>query len=197
MARGTALESQKMVVPGDRAELQVADGRISLHKEATTQRSPTNVAAAVDQVRGVTVQLPTRNEPGWVHVSVVNGSPPPPGAMAAAGDPWTLPITSRGTSAARRLAKMVERHVQVRGLPSESSTITTSSGVVLDPDGPVTPKPERRGSEGAPNGGGAANGGAAGGGADLVQSLRELADLHASGALTDEEFQQAKDRLLR
>lgn len=191
MARGTSLESQKLVVHGDRAELHVADGRISLHKEATTQRSPTDVAVGVDQVRGVTVQPPTRNGPGWVHVSVVNGSPPPPGAMAAAGDPWTLPITSRGTGAARRLAKMVERHVQMRGLPSESSSVTTSSGVVMDPDGPVTPKPEHRGSEGA------RDGGAADDGADLVQSLKELADLHASGALTDEEFQQAKDRLLR
>jgi hypothetical protein len=30
----------------------------------------------------------------------------------------------------------------------------------------------------------------------LTRTLRELADLHRTGALTDEEFQRAKDRVL-
>jgi hypothetical protein len=163
-----------------------------VHKEATTQATPTDVEFGVDRVRGVTVEAPTRGDPGWLHVAVVGGSPPPPTGLAAAGDPYTLPLTSRATSAARRLARMVERHVQARGLPSQDDGVGSSSGVVLNPVG--TPSPKRPYTTPTEPETGTDSGG--GGDGDLVGQLRELADLHAAGALSDDEFQLAKDRLL-
>lgn len=174
----TALETKDLVVEGDRSELRLEAGRFVLRKEATTQAEPTEVSFGVDQVRAATLNRPSGGEPGWLHVAVVGGSPPPPGGLAAASDPYTLPLAGRATGSARRLAKMIERHVQVRGLPRDErdTGVRPSTGVVVNPVG--TPPP------------------AAASGDDLVRRLQELAQLHQVGALTDEEFERAKARVL-
>lgn len=189
MSDQTALESQDLVVTGDRAELRLEHGRIVMHKQASTQARPTEVAFGVDQVRGASLETPRGT--GWLHVSVVGGSPPPPSGLAAMGDPYTLPLAGRATSTARRLVKMIERHVQQRGMPSEMARATASSGVIVRANGdrPVTPPPDVGVSSGD-HGRKDANA------PDLVARLGELADLHESGALTDAEFEQAKARVL-
>lgn len=200
MSDQTALESHELVVTGDRAELRLEHGRIVIHKQATTQARPTEVAFGVDQVRGATLQTPRGI--GWLHVSVVGGSPPPPSGLAAMGDPYTLTLTGRGTSAARRLVKMIERHVQQRGMPSEVARASASSGVIVRADGdrPVAPLPavEVVPDDGVSRAAGGARAGEEEADADdMVTRLRELADLHDAGALTDAEFEQAKARVLR
>ncbi len=188
MGDRTGLESQELVVAGDRSELRLGDGRIVIHKEATTQARPTEVEFDVDQVRGATMETPRGG--GWLHVSVVGGSPPPPSGLAATGDPYTLPLTGRGTAAARRLVRLVERHVQERGMPSVAPGAAGSSGVVVHDGGgrPAQVGSDRDGPS-ADEDEGSSSG-------DVVARLRELADLHAAGALTDDEFDQAKARVL-
>ena len=189
----TALETKDLVVEGDRSELRLADGEFVLRKEATTQARPTEVQFDIDRVRGATLQRPSGGEPGWLHIAVVGGSPPPPGGLAAASDPYTLPLAGRANGGARRLARMVERHVQVRGLPSDTSATgdSQSTGVVLNPDGPLTPHTGGRAA--TTTGDGSVEDAASD---DLVTRLRELADLHETGALTDAEFERAKARVL-
>lgn len=190
MSDRTALEEQQLVVAGDRSELRLEHGRIVIHKQATTQARPTEVTFDIDQVRGASLETPRGS--GWLHVSVVGGSPPPPSGLAATGDPYTLPLTGRGTSAARRLVKLVERHVQQRGMPPEVAPATASSGVIVHADGdrPVPPAQDADVVSDARVHEEAASG-------DVVARLRELADLHAAGALTDAEFEQAKARVLQ
>lgn len=183
MVDATALETRDLVVEGDRGELRLEAGTITVRKDAAVQARPTEVEVGVEQVRGATLEAPSRRQPGWLHVAVVGGSPPPVSGLAAAGDPYTLPLTSRGAGPARRFVKLVERHVRERGRPSEAADVRTSTGVVLDPDGPLSPRTPAPGASAEPDD-------------DLVARLRELADLHAGGALSDDEFQRAKDRLL-
>ena len=147
---------------------------------------------AVDQVRGAELESPSRGGLGWLHLSVVGGSPPPPTGLAAAGDPYTLPVDSRGVGAAKKLVRMVERHVQARGLPSDTAEVGTSSGVVLEPARVPSPKDP----DGPPQGGATSAPGIEPAEDDLVGHLRDLADLHEAGALTDDEFRRAKQRLL-
>jgi hypothetical protein len=115
----TALEAARLVVRGDRGELSADGGRITISKQAPTRDAPTTVEFGVGQVRGAQVQTSSRGSRGWLHVGVVGGSPPPPGDLAAVGDPYTLPLTPRSVGAARRFAKLVDRHVQARGMPGE------------------------------------------------------------------------------
>lgn len=194
----TALETKDLVVEGDRSELRLAGGEFVLRKEATTQARPTEVQFGIDRVRGATLQRPSGGEPGWLHIAVVGGSPPPPGGLAAASDPYTLPLVGRTNGAARRLARMVERHVQVRGLPVDTgaSADSQSTGVVLNPDGPLTPPTGNRSSSAIAEAPVSEAPVADDAGDDLVARLRELADLHEAGALTDAEFERAKARVL-
>jgi hypothetical protein len=258
MAETTRLERTSHVVPGDRSELRLEDGHLTLTKEAGTQARPTSVTVPVDQVRSVTLQRPSRGRPGWLHLAVVNGSPTPPSELAATGDPYTLPLTTRHLHAARRLERMIDDHVRRRGLPHVESGAEagTGSGVIVNPPLPPPPSepPSSTMSPGDPGAGtdavappdstaagapatgaaeeatGAAEGvpgaaeGASGSGAEspapgapvppppppsgsavpegeiprdqLAGHLRELADLHEAGALTDTEFEQAKRRVL-
>ncbi len=191
-AAETALERQRLVVRGDRAELRLEDGHLTVHKDATTQARPTEVTVAVDQVRGAELEAPPRGGLGWLHLSVVGGSPPPPTRLAAAGDPYTLPVDSRGVGAAKKLVRMVERHVQARGLPPDTAEVGTSSGVVLEPA--RVPSPED--PDGPPQADATSAPGIEPAKDDLVGHLRDLADLHEAGALTDDEFRRAKERLL-
>lgn len=183
MADRTALERAKLTIAGDRAELRVEDGRITVTKEAPTRAAPTEVTVGTDQVRGTQLQLPSRRARGWLHLSVVGGSPVPPGELAAAGDPYTLPLVSRAVVAAKRFARLVDRHLHVRGMPpdlggqgdgrSPSVAVRTASTTAPEAASPRGPS------------------------ANLVKELQALAELHASGALTDDEFDRAKARLLR
>jgi hypothetical protein len=188
----TALEAARLVVRGDRGQLNAEGGRITISKLAPTRDAPTTVEFGVDQVRGAQVRPPSRGSPGWLHVGVVGGSPPPPGDLAAVGDPYALLLNSRSVAAARRFVKLVDRHVQGRGMPSEvgpsGGRLSSSVTVFQAPTG--TPPPSR-----ADAGGDVASGGGADP-ADLVEELRTLAELHQSGELTDAEFERAKARVL-
>lgn len=206
MPEGTTLERARLVVEGVRSELVLEGGRITITKEAPTQAAPSTVDVGVERVRGTTLNAPSRGERGWLHVAVAGGSPAPPGELAAAGDPYTLPITSRSASAARRFARLVDKHVAERGMPPDPRVggRRYSSGVSLvDPPDEVAGPAEPAGPDGediprAP--GDAVTEPEAVDATDadrFVTRLRELADLHASGALTDEEFERAKARLLR
>lgn len=211
MSRATTLERSHLVITGVRAELVLEDGHITITKQTPTQAAPSTVTVGVDRVRGTSVNVPSRGGRGWIHVAVAGGSPAPPSELAAAGDPYTLPITSRSASSAKRFARLVDKHVAERGMPRDPRVAGRqySSGVSLvDPPGDdeharSAPAPEARDVGAAPPDGprdtpdgtpddldGTTD-------ADrLVGQLRELAELHRAGALTDEEFERAKTRLL-
>jgi hypothetical protein len=181
----TALERTDLVVPGDGAELRLEGGRITISKRALTQERPTTVEFGVDQVRGAQLRTSSRGSRGWLHVAVVGGSPAPPGELAAAGDPYALPLSPTSLGPARRLARLVERHIRARGMPHDEGPNEgrLSSGVSIT-SAPVTadtPAEETR---------------ASGDPADFVAELRTLAELRSSGALTEEEFDRAKARVL-
>jgi hypothetical protein len=116
MADATALERSRLTIRGVRAVLALEDGRITLTKDGPPQAS---VTFTVAQVRGTVLEPGSRGTRGWIHIAVVGGSLAPPGELAAMSDPYTLPITTRGAVTARRLARMVEKHLRERGLPPE------------------------------------------------------------------------------
>jgi hypothetical protein len=220
----TRLERTSLVVPADRCELRLQDGRITIVKERAAQDEPTGVTFAAGEVRGATLERPTRGQPGWLHLAVVGGTPAPTTDLGSALDPYTLPVTSRNVAAAKRVVRLVTQHVQERGLPTEpqpgtgrvSSSVTVTAAPGATSTTPTTPAPPvpppspsspssppspeapaiDRGevpdaldeptppAEDRPEVGG------------LARTLRELADLHRTGVLTDEEFQRAKDRVL-
>ncbi len=115
----TGLERESLVIRGVRSELTLDGGVITIVKEATTQAHPTTVTIDVSTVRGSTVETPKRGGRGWFHVASTNGSPAPVGELAATGDPYALPITGRQVGACRKLARMIDRHVRERGLPTD------------------------------------------------------------------------------
>lgn len=223
MTRATALERTRFVIRGVRSELSVEDGRITITKGSPTEETPRSVSFGVDQVRGSALELPPRGGRGWLHVAVAGGSPTPPGELAAAGDPYTLPITPRSLRAARKLGRLIEKHVRERGMPSEAGPNEGrySSGVNLtSPDDhtrPVraasqaprlaerrtgvdtrrTPRPTDGVAKAGERETGAGAGARERAAGRLVVHLRELADLRDAGVLSDEEFERAKARLLR
>jgi hypothetical protein len=229
MREQTRLERTRHVVRGERSELRLEDGAITLVKEATTQTRPTSITVAIDRVRGTTLERPTARQRGWLHLAVVDGTPTPPSELAAASDPYTLPLSSRQVPAARRLIRMITDHVQRRGLPhqDERTPARPSTGVIVTSAAPppeptrVDGAPRRVAGESeptapsleptapnleptAPNTEPSAPAteealpGAAppGDGHQLIGQLRELADLHRQGALSDDEFERAKQRVL-
>jgi hypothetical protein len=207
----TRLERTSHVVPGERCELRIDAGCISITKE-TVGQEPTAVRVPVAQVRGATLERPSRSQPGWLHLAVIGGSPAPTSDLGAALDPYTLPITTRTVAAAKRVVRLVTQHVQQRGLPPEPASgggRSSTSVIVTSPAGvdartatppPPVPPPGATAADAGPGatadaGPGAADAGNDGSGS-LVTTLRELADLHAAGALTDEEFERAKAQVL-
>jgi hypothetical protein len=210
----TALESRHLVVPGDRAELELGDGRLVLRSRSGGTAEVAERVVAVDQVRGATLRPPSRGEPGWLHVSVIGGTPAPSGGLSVAMDPYTIPLASRGgVAAARRLVKMVERHLQERGKPRDTvaSDLARSTGVLVRSNGaasaPAASVPEQAPAadaevlvadderavvegEHAPVGDGPAAPD------ELVERLKELAALRDSGVLTEAEFKRAKKRVI-
>jgi hypothetical protein len=203
----TRLERVSHVVPGERCELRIHDGELSITKE-TVGQEPTAVRIPAAQVRGATLERPSRNQPGWLHLAVIGGSPAPTGDLGAALDPYTLPVTTRTLAAAKRVVRLVTQHVQERGLPPEpssgggrtsTSVIVTSPTEARTPTTPPPPVPPPGAVPAEPDPGASADGdadAAAAGQGSLVATLRELADLHAAGALTDEEFERAKAQVL-
>lgn len=211
MADGTALERARLTIRGVRAELVLEDGRFTLTKEGPP---PTSVTVSVDRVRSTAIEPGSR---GWIHLSVVGGSSTPPGELAAMSDPYTLPLTSRSAVTARRLARLVEKHVHERGVPSEpafadalatggrfSSAVSLTRGpapVRLSPDRadatsphlivsslPSEPPPPGPPAPPRPS--------VPPPGDELTTQLRQLGELHTAGVLTDAEFERAKARLL-
>lgn len=201
MTDQTALERTDLVVPGDGAELRLERGRVTISKRALTQESPTTVEFGVDEVRGAQLRSSSRGSRGWLHVAVVGGSPAPPGELAAAGDPYALPLTPASVGPARRLARLVERHIRERGMPQDvgPNEGRLSSGVAIT-RAPVTADAATSTSDEAAAQVPAASSREAvrapGDPAEFVAELRTIAELHASGALTDEEFERAKARVL-
>lgn len=197
MGDTTRLERASHVVRGDRSELRLEDGRITIEKGATTQFRPTTVSFPVSEVRHATVRRPTRGASGWVHVAVVDGSPAPPSELAAAGDPYTLPLTTRGLAEARKLARMIDDHVQRRGLPSDANAETPYLGVALtdaEPtqraapaDDPAPPSAPPRPAVTAAS--------TPARDSEAIEHLRQLDGLHRAGVLSDTEYDQAKRRL--
>jgi hypothetical protein len=201
----TRLERTSLVVPSDRCELRLEGAGITITKERAAQQEPTGVAFPVAQVRGATLERPSRGRPGWLHVSVIGGTPAPTADLAAALDPYTLPVTSRNVAVARRLVRLVAEHVRQRGLPPEptpasarrstSVTVTSPSASATAPAGP-TPAGPTPAHPPAPTAAPTPPPTGQGTGGDLVGTLRQLADLHASGALSDDEFERAKAKVL-
>lgn len=175
----TALERAQVSLAGARAELTVDDGRITITHHDPMGGEATRVEVGVEQVRGTHLEAPSRGTPGWLHLDVVDGSPTPPSGLAAAGDPYTITVPSRQLGAARRLAKLVERHVQARGLPHDHGPNEGrySSGVTVTaaPRTVSSPTPRQRG--------------------EAAEHLEMLARLRACGALTDAEVARATQRI--
>lgn len=197
----TALETVRLTLREDGAQLQVADGRITLRKRTPTGDAPSEVTFGVGEVRGTELQAPTRRGRGWLHVAVVGGTSPPPGALAAASDPYTVPLSPRSVGVARRLARLVARHLRTRGLPPDRvGAAGGSTGVSLTRAGRATGDPAAppRTAEAASRSRAeaATRDRAEDAGSALVTELRALTDLHDRGALTDAEFEAAKARLL-
>lgn len=205
----TRLERASRSVRGERSELRLEEGYITITKESATQAQPTEVSFAIDQVRAATLRRPSHGAPGWLHVAVVDGSPAPPSELAATGDPYTLPLTSRGLADARKLARLISDHVQRRGLPSDGASpgATLSPAVVLTSDPPPPREEPASDATGArspdpsdpptlPDPPAPTEIAAEVEGSELPERLRQLAELHRAGALTDEEFDRAKQRLL-
>ncbi len=207
MRDSTRLERTSQVVRGDRSELRLENGTITMTKEATTQATPTRVTVGIEQVRNVSLERPSRGGRAWLHLGVVDGSPAPPTELAAASDPYTLPLTTRQMPAARRFARMIDDHVRRRGLPhagDDGPALPRSSGVIVsappEAEGPVAcptappppaslgaPPRDPRGDDATPQ---------QRSGDELIGRLRELAELHRDGALSDEEFHRAKQQIL-
>lgn len=200
----TALERAKLVVPGDRAELRVEGGRVTIDKQAPTREAPTSVEFGVDRIRGAQLRAPSRGVRGWLHLSVVGGSPAPPGELAAAGDPYTLPVTGRSVGAARRFAKLVDRHVRERGMPREvgptegrlSAGVSITDAPAPEPTADPPPTAAEPSTEPPTEASDRRVASAPSGPAAFVAELQALADLRASGALSDEEYERAKARVL-
>jgi hypothetical protein len=209
MRDSTRLERTSQVVRGDRSELRLENGTITVTKEATTQATPTTVTVGIEQVRNVALERPSRGGRGWLHLGVVDGSPAPPSELAAASDPYTLPLTARQVPAARRLARMIDDHVRRRGLPQAGNggpAASRSSGVIVSdsasterrPAPPPPPPPPDAATPDAPARDPRDDDAPAEhpSGDELIGRLRELADLHREGALSDEEFHRAKQQVL-
>jgi hypothetical protein len=215
MDDATRLERTSLVVPADRCELRLEGARLAITKERPAQDGPTTVDVPVSEVRGATLERPSRGQPGWLHIAVVGGTPAPTNDLGSTLDPYTMPITSRNVAAARRVVRLVTQHVQQRGLPPEqepdrgriSSSVTVTEGpAATSPTGaaqapvpPPTAPAVRAGSPATPPAATPSMSDAEPTAEDpssLARTLRELADLHASGALSDEEFEQAKAKVL-
>lgn len=197
MREDTTLERCSHTVQGDRAELIVEDGHVTIVKESATQLRPTRVTFAIAEVRHATLRAPSRGAPGWLHVDVVGGSPTPPSELAATGDPYTVLLRARRLAAARKLVRMIDDHVRRRGLPSDGPS--AHPGVTLTDAEPSAHRPRTRTVD-APEPATARVRPASTLSPERMtardEHLRQLVDLHRAGVLTDEEFDHARRRLL-
>jgi len=142
MSGPTRLERASHTIRTDHAELHLSGGEVVITKQAMTEDAPREVRIPADRIRGADLQKPARGHPGWLHVAAVDGSPRPPTALAAANDPYTLPVTTRTLGAARRFCRLVADHVRDRGLPASADQPGVgSTSVLLRPPEATTPSP--------------------------------------------------------
>lgn len=142
MSGPTRLERASHTVRADHAELALSSGEVVITKQAITSDAPAVVRVPADRIRGADLHKPARGRPGWLHVSVVDGSPRPPTALAAANDPFTVPVTARNLGAARRFCRLVADHVRDRGLPAAVERPGAgSTSVLLRPGAAASPAP--------------------------------------------------------
>lgn len=181
--RPTPLERGGLVVRGRHGHVTVARDELVIVNAGATA-SPSQVHVPLPEVRGATVVPARRGTPGWVHVAVVDGSPPPPGQLAAVGDPYTVALGLGQVRSARRFVRAVEQHILRRGLPTATLTTRSTSVALTDarPQPELVSAPEPALPSGADD--------------DWLTRLGEVADLHRRGLLTDHELAAAKTRLL-
>lgn len=147
MSTATRLERATHHLRADRADLEVRSGTVVITKQAVTADRPKVVEVGLSQVRGVDLRKPGPGRQGWLHVAAVGGTPHPSSELAAASDPYTVPVTRRNLGAARRLARAIATHVQARGLPPEAvdgagpGTTAMPSSVRLVTPAPSVPPP--------------------------------------------------------
>jgi hypothetical protein len=208
MTVATKLERASLRVVGPRYELQLGSARITIRKDGG-DGPPSNLTIPVGRIRATALERPSRGTPGWLHLTVVGGTPTPTSSLGATLDPYTVTITARDLPAARKLVRLVSQHIQARGLPPEPAdgTIAASTSVIVTgaasrPATPPPPPPQPPGSP--PNGQAAAPPIPSTSPPDSddeeeawLRSLRHLAELRDAGALSDDEFERAKVKLLR
>lgn len=142
MSGSTRFERASHAIRTDHAELRLADGEVVITKQVMTEDVPRLVRIPAARIRGAELQKPARGQPGWLHVAAVDGSPRPPTALAAANDPYTVPVTARNLGAARRFCRLVAEHVRDRGLPAAAPEPGTgSTSVLVRPAGPAPSVP--------------------------------------------------------
>lgn len=131
MSGSTRFERANHAIRADHGELRLVGGEVVITRQVMTEDAPRVVRIPADRIRGADLQKPSRGRPGWLHVAAVGGSPRPPTALAAANDPYTVPVTARSLGAARRFCRLVAEHVRDRGLPVEPARSGTGSTSVL------------------------------------------------------------------
>ncbi|MFA9432754.1 hypothetical protein [Egicoccus sp. AB-alg2] len=134
MSAATRLERSRHVLQAEHAELRVEQGVVTITKQVVTRQEPVVTHVELARIRGADLRKPTRGQPGWLHVSAVGGTTSPPSELAAASDPYTVPVTMRTLGTARRFVRMVTEHVRDRGLPTERpGDAPRSSSVLVTP----------------------------------------------------------------
>jgi hypothetical protein len=182
MSRSTALERTRLLIRGGNSELLLEDGRVTITKHSV---APAQVRFDISRIRSTALVAAKAGGRGWLHVNVVGGTPTPPGELVAMTDPYTVRITGRSAGAGKRFVRMVHDHLRARGLPSEPDL-----GEATPPDGRYSSAVVL--TDATPNG---ADAGRRAADADRPRQLEQLSELHASGALTDEEFERVRARL--
>jgi hypothetical protein len=202
MTVATRLERASLTVVGPRCELRLGSARVSVTKDGG-DGPPSTVTIPVGRIRAIALERPSRGAPGWLHLTVIGGTPTPTSSLGATLDPYTVTVTSRNLPAARKLVRLVTQHIQARGLPPEPSdrAVSGSTSVIVTaatprpaaPSAPPPPpapptgrKPEEPRRD-APHDDEEEG---------WLRSLRHLAELRDTGALSDDEFERAKVKLL-
>ena len=138
MSSSTRLERSHHVLQADHADLRIEHGVVTITKQVVTRHDPVVTHVELARVRGADLRKPSRGQPGWLHLSAVGGTTTPPSELAAASDPYTVPVTVRTHGAARRLVKLVTEHVRQRGLPTERAGYARSTSVLVTSPTPAT-----------------------------------------------------------
>lgn len=209
MSRPTALERAQLRVTGQHGELAIQDGQLTIEKHGA---SPSTITVGIDTIRSTAIVAPRAGGRGWLHVTVVGGTPTPPGELVAMTDPYTIRVPARSAGAAKRFVRLVHDHLRQRGLPPEPELGTAeptdgrySSAVAVTAE-PVT-GPNGRRRDTPPDGVGRSPGPSShrsdrrgGQRSDVsderTRQLAQLDELRAAGTLTEAEFDRLRSRVL-